>query len=375
MSSLYIHIPFCRKACVYCDFHFSTNTRLIPVLTDAICIEMEKRIEQWQYHSLDTIYFGGGTPSLLEPDLIARILRRCEALFELNKLHEVTLEANPDDITRDRLKVWKDLGINRLSVGVQSFDDKILKWMNRAHNPQQAIQSMEWAMDAGFESSSVDLIYGFPQLTDDEWVKQLKTIQNLGVRHLSAYNLTIEPRTVLNQRIRKGLDPPLLDDDGLRHFGILQEWIRSVAWEHYEVSNTSQPGYRSRHNSAYWSGKPYLGLGPSAHSYDGFKRRWNLSSNLGYIQKIQSGESYWEEELLNKRDRMNELVMLGLRTMEGLDLKSWETLAGQDLAEMFGHELRDMQAMGWLLSENGFLKLTSTGMAFADHIASRLFVL
>ncbi|MCB9246611.1 MAG: radical SAM family heme chaperone HemW [Flavobacteriales bacterium] len=374
MAGLYFHIPFCRKACTYCDFHFSTSTSKKSEIVAALADELSMRSGTWESRTLRTIYFGGGTPSLLEDGELAHLLDAAAKNFDLSQVVEITLEANPDDISADKIRSWKKLGINRLSIGIQSFDTSVLKWMNRIHTPEQAQKSIDLALDAGFTSSSIDLIYGFPALKDADWRNELNRVLSSGIRHISAYNLTVEEKTLLHNRIQKGIDPPLCDDDGTRQLNILQEALGIAGWEHYEISNACVPGFRSKHNSSYWSREPYLGIGPSAHSFNGVSRRWNVANNHLYLDALKNGACFWEEEELNRNDRINEMIMLGLRTSDGIRMDTLLETERCDLLELSAPEIDQMQKRGWIVLLDGTLKITGKGMAFADHIASSLFI-
>src|SRR5258707_10715412 len=285
MAGIYLHIPFCRQACHYCNFHFSTSLHRKNDFVSALLKEMEARRDYIGPAAVETIYLGGGTPSLLTEEELGRILDKLHALFPIAHGAEVTLEANPDDMAASAiLKSWKQAGINRLSIGVQSFFEEDLRWMNRVHNAGQALKSIRQAQEAGLDNLSIDLIYGTPGLSDLRWEKNVEQAFLLGIPHLSCYALTIEPRTALDTMIRQHKKEDVDPDDQARQFLLLMDWIKAAGYEHYEISNFAQPGRRSRHNTSYWQGKPYLGLGPSAHSYDGIvSRQWNVANNALYI--------------------------------------------------------------------------------------------
>ncbi|HSU28021.1 MAG TPA: radical SAM family heme chaperone HemW, partial [Chitinophagaceae bacterium] len=293
MAGIYIHIPFCKQACTYCNFHFSTSLLYKNELLSALLKEMEMRSSRSGAYldpgeKIDTIYLGGGTPSLLDAGETEKLVQTIYSLYPVSPGAEVTLEANPDDITNEKLSGWKNAGINRLSIGIQGFDDKELFWMNRAHHAQQAHQCLELAFPA-FKNISVDLIYGTPMLDDTSWKKNVDKITSMGIPHLSCYALTVEPKTPLYKMIRDQRSEDVNPDQQARQFMLLMEWMEKAGYEHYEISNFAKPGQRSKHNSSYWRGTSYLGMGPSAHSYNGISRQWNVSNNTTYINSIQSG--------------------------------------------------------------------------------------
>jgi len=366
MAGIYLHIPFCRQACHYCNFHFSTSLQLKNDTVDALLKEMEARRDYIGRAPVETIYFGGGTPSLLTEEELGRILNKLHALFPIAPDAELTLEANPDDMAiPGRLTTWRQAGINRLSIGIQSFFEEDLRWMNRVHNAGQALESIHKAQDAGLDNISIDLIYGTPGLSDGNWKKNVEQAFQLGIPHLSCYALTVEPRTALDTMIRQHKKEDIDPEDQARQFLLLMDWVAAAGYEHYEISNFSLPGRRSRHNTSYWQGKPYLGLGPSAHSYDGAaSRQWNIANNALYIK---NPGSHIEKEILTPVQQLNEYIMISLRTMEGLDLgrvPQQEVLLRQ--AEKYIKE-------GKMILKDNRLVLTREGKLFADGIAAALF--
>ena len=369
MAGIYLHIPFCRKACTYCDFHFSTSLKLKERVLAAMHREWEERGAELA-DPVDTIYFGGGTPSLLEPAEIAALLARARNLHTVAQDAEITLEANPDDITPVRLAAWRDLGITRLSLGTQSFREERLRFMGRAHTAEQALRSIALIAKAGLASWTIDLIYGLPGMTLAEWDEQLTIALDHGMPHLSAYCLTVEERTALDHQVRKGMVLMPGDADQSAQFDRLIERIEAAGLEQYEISNFGRPGHRSRHNMAYWEGVPYLGIGPSAHSYNGRIRRWNVAHNARYATALEHGEPCWEEELLTPAQRTNEALLTGLRTVAGVRLDALELDALAENRAAFERH----QAGGLLRVEDGRLVLTRAGRHFADRIASDLFV-
>ena len=369
MAGIYLHIPFCRKACSYCDFHFSTSTRSRGPVLEAMLLELQQRGQEVE-RPVGTVYFGGGTPSLLDAKHLDAFLRTIKEQHAVQADAEITLEANPDDITPERLDRWRELGINRLSLGTQSFREERLRWMGRAHNAEQALRSIALIARAGFSSWTIDLIYGLPGMDLAEWDEQLTIALDHGMPHLSAYCLTVEDRTALAHQVRKATVTMPGDDAQSAQFDRLMERMELAGLEHYEISNFARPGHRSRHNTAYWQGVPYLGIGPSAHSFNGHYRRWNVAHNARYAQALAAGQTYWEEELLSPEDRTNERLMTGLRTSDGVLLDALEVDVLQRHADIVDHH----RTAGMLLVQEGRLVLTKAGRHFADRIAMELFI-
>jgi oxygen-independent coproporphyrinogen-3 oxidase len=383
MAGIYIHIPFCRKACHYCNFHFSTSLHRKPELLQALLQEISGQylpIGVAPEKEIQTIYFGGGTPSLLEPDELQAILTAIRNRFEVAYDAEITLESNPDDITPDKLKSWRKLGFNRLSIGVQSFFDADLKWMNRAHNAGQAEACIKLAKSYGFHNLTIDLIYGTPTLTDENWRHNVETALALEVNHLSCYALTVEENTALDHFIRKGKVPAVEEEKQGRHFEMLMDWMQTAGFEHYEVSNFAKPGHRSRHNGNYWAGVPYYGFGPSAHSFDGqLTRWWNIANNAIYIDKMAASETIFELEELTPEQRLNETIMTGLRTIEGLPVDEQQKniahlpVTAKQLKQ-FLQIVKNYEQNNLVTYQNGTVQLTKEGKLYADGIAAKLFV-
>jgi oxygen-independent coproporphyrinogen-3 oxidase len=377
MAGIYLHIPFCKQACHYCDFHFSTSLQSREALIKALLreAELQKNFFSSGHGSavLDTLYYGGGTPSLLPADEIKKLMDTLREYFPVSPSAEVTLEANPDDLTGEKIRGLKEAGINRLSIGVQSFRDSDLRFMNRAHNASEAESSVKRAQDAGITNISIDLIYGVPGLDNAGWKYNLEQAFALDVPHLSCYALTVEEKTALSHMIRTGKTVAPDDSQAEAHFLFLAEEAPKHDFIHYEISNLAREGFHSRHNSSYWSGEPYLGLGPSAHSYNGRNRSWNIRNNPLYIQSISSGKIPSETETLTTEQRFNEQVMISLRTKEGIDL---EKINHQFGGEYLSHLQKIIPTFNveWIDSKNGRLALTKKGMLFADHIASALFI-
>jgi oxygen-independent coproporphyrinogen III oxidase len=372
MGGVYIHIPFCRKACAYCDFHFSVNTRDRRKVVSAIAFETGLRKDHLTDKNLRTIYFGGGTPSLLEASELHELMQALSGHFTWHRDAEITLEANPEDVTKERLREWSAAGVNRLSIGLQSFDDRELAWMNRAHTSDEAAASVKRAQDEGFTNVSIDLIYGSRFQTLESWRRTLETALALDPLHISAYHLTVEKRTRLGSLVGKGAEPSIDQATGGDMFLLMHDLLGEHGFEHYEVSNFAKPGRRSQHNSAYWQGHQYLGLGPSAHSFDGINRQWNVASNTRYVQLLERGEKWYGNETLTTRDRYNEYVMTSLRTIEGCDPAHIEARIGKRYADAFIRHARREPRLTW---ENGRFRLRREAMLFADAIASACFVL
>jgi oxygen-independent coproporphyrinogen-3 oxidase len=372
MAGLYIHIPFCRKACHYCNFHFSTSSQQLPAMVDAI--REEARLQHaYLSEPLETIYFGGGTPSLLTIEQLGNLLEAFQELFDVSADAEITLEANPDDINETILAGWQDLGINRLSIGIQSFFEEDLQWMNRAHHALQAIDCIELAQKAGIHNISIDLIYGSPGLTDEKWQANIDKAIAVGVPHLSCYALTVEPKTALAKMIDTNRSPNVDPDAQARQFAMLTQSLAAAGFEHYEISNFAKPGFRSRHNSSYWQGKQYLGLGPSAHSFNGVSRQWNIANNALYIQNIQSGSPVYEIEILTPAQQINEYVMTALRTIEGISLDKIIVSWGEAEKERILAAAKKYLQSATLYQRDGQLGLTEKGKFLADGIAADLF--
>lgn len=373
MAGIYIHIPFCKQACHYCNFHFSTSLALQNDFTAALLKEIELRVPYLAGETVETIYFGGGTPSLLPVPAIRRILESIYHHFDIGENPEITLESNPDDMLLPVLEDWKKAGINRLSIGIQSFFTEDLHWMNRAHDAQQAVEAVEQAKKTGFDNFSLDLIYGSPGLTNEKWKKNLETAVLMEPSHISAYALTVEPKTALYKMIRQGKTSDIQPEKQAAQFltGILT--LEEAGYEHYEISSFAKPGKRSRHNSAYWQSKKYLGLGPSAHSFNGDSRQWNVSNNALYARSLIGGSLCYEAEQLQPRDRLNEYIMTSLRTMEGLDLQFVSENFGKDKETRLKDNAGIYIGSRQMEHRKEKLVLTKNGKLFADGIAAALF--
>ncbi len=372
MAGLYIHIPFCKQACVYCNFHFSTNLKKKDAMMEAIQGEIALHGQTQKWSTLTSIYLGGGTPSLLNQDDIKGLFRVIESHFEIATDLETTLEANPDDLTTVKLAQLADSPINRLSIGIQSFHQEDLQFMHRAHTAAQGHAAISQAKTYGFEHISVDLMYGVPTMGVDAWDANLNYAFEYGIPHLSCYALTIEPRTALSYQIRKGLSPAPTDEETEQHFLHLIELTDKRGYEHYEISNFAKPGHHASHNTSYWQGIPYLGIGPSAHSFDGVSRSWNVSNNAHYVKALSEGVVPATTEILRDHDRYNEYVMTGLRTCWGCDLHRIKAI-DDTYADFFLTGIQDHLAKGMAVENEGIFTLSTKGKLFADQIASDLF--
>lgn len=373
MAGIYIHIPFCKQKCTYCDFHFSTTFDAYrKEMINTICQEIELRSDYLQKQVINTIYFGGGTPSLLEELELESILSAISNTFSVSPTAEVSLEANPDDINDASLELWKKYGVNRLSIGLQSFKQSDLNWMNRAHNVDESLSCVALAQSHGFQNITVDLIYGLPNLSMEEWTTHVNRVMEMGVPHLSAYCLTIEEKTVLSNWVNKGKISTPNEDTQSDQFVKLLEIINTNGFEQYEISNFSKPNFESQHNSNYWKGEWYLGVGPSAHSYNGTSRRWNVANNRSYMKAIQNQEEYSETEELSKVDQFNERILIGLRTKYGVNLQELSRL--HETTDEFNSILEGFKLKNWILENANVLTLTEEGKLRADYIASELFL-
>ncbi|MCB0439599.1 MAG: radical SAM family heme chaperone HemW [Mangrovimonas sp.] len=390
MSGIYIHIPFCKQACYYCDFHFSTSLKKKEELVEALATELRLRKNELKNQTVETIYFGGGTPSLLRIEELRFLMGEVYKNYTVTENPEITLEANPDDLvsvqtqSKTLFEDYKTMGINRLSIGVQSFFEDDLKSMNRAHNAQEARQCLEEATKH-FNNITIDLIYGIPNMSLEKWNQNLQIAFGFGVNHISAYALTVEPKTALDSFIKKGSYPPLDEQLALSHFEHLMMETKRQGFVQYEISNFGKPDYFSKHNTSYWQGKSYVGIGPSAHSFNGKERSWNLANNTKYIQSIQAGNLPLTSEKLTLNDRYNEYIMTGLRTIWGVSLGLIETDFGKDYKNHLLTEAKDFiqkDLLAITLSDldekkKGVEKLiiTEKGKFLADGIAAELFMI
>ena len=374
MAGVYIHIPFCKQACHYCDFHFSTSLKKKDEMINAILAEIEMRKGEFKDEEVETIYFGGGTPSVLSSKEIEKIIQAVYANYTVVKNPEITLEANPDDLSEARIKEIANSSVNRLSIGVQSFFEKDLKLMNRAHNAQESKKCLSLAVRL-FNNISVDLIYGIPNTTNEEWRENIKTALSFGIPHISSYALTVEPKTALESFIKKGIIANVDDDVAQEQFLILVDELEKAGFVHYELSNFGKTGYFSQNNSAYWQGKSYIGIGPSAHSFNGKQRSWNISNNSKYIKSIQTNALPNEIEELSVADNYNEYVMTGLRTIWGVSFEKVKHDFGLKYLEYLKIQSQKYIQEELLYIENQTLKTTKKGKFLTDGIASNLFKL
>jgi oxygen-independent coproporphyrinogen-3 oxidase len=373
MAGIYIHIPFCKQACNYCDFHFSTQLNSVQQLVNSISKELELNKNYLSSHNIETIYFGGGTPSILSALQLDVIISSIYKNFHIDAAIEFTLEANPDDLDLIKIKELKSLGINRLSIGIQSFLDDELKWMKRSHNAQQSRKAVENAQSSGIENISVDLIYGSKFQSISSWKKNIEEIIKLNVPHLSAYNLTIEEKTLLGKMNEKGIEPAIKDDFSKACFDLLMDEMNTANFVHYEISNFGKSGFFSKHNSNYWKGVHYLGIGPSAHSFDGTSRQWNIKNNAEYIRNIENNKIPFTKETLNITDQYNEYVLTGLRTMWGVNINHLSKKFGNLLEKHFKSEIEVYLKKGFVNLKNDDYILTQQGKHLADKISSDLF--
>lgn len=372
MAGIYIHIPFCKQKCSYCNFHFSTNLSKKSDLVSAISNELTLRKGEIT-EPIETIYFGGGTPSLLELDELNEIFNSIYRNYQVIDHPEVTLEANPDDLNFDKISQLKTTLINRFSIGIQSFFDEDLRLMNRAHNANEAVNSIKMVQDAGYENITIDLIYGGQTTTDEIWKKNLEIALGLQVPHISSYALTVEPKTILALQIEQSLVEDVDEFKQERQFKLLVETLKANDFIHYEISNFGKEGFFSQHNSNYWKGKSYLGVGPSAHSYDGKNRSWNLANNSLYVKNLPQNKLANEVEALSENDRFNELVMIRLRTIYGLDELEIKSNFPKDFYTDFLKEMKPHLENETVEYSNGIYRITDKGKFLADGIASSLF--
>lgn len=375
MSGIYIHIPFCKQACNYCDFHFSTSLKnkdaFLSVLKKEI--ELQKNYFTSKGETVNTIYFGGGTTSLLSQQELLEIFDGLNKHFSIAADAEITLEANPDDLTSEKIKQLRDTPINRLSIGIQSFFDEDLRFMNRAHTSQMAIDSVKAAQDNGFKNITIDLIYGTPTMSNENWLSNLNKAFTLNVQHISCYALTVEPKTALDHFIKTGKSKNVDDEKTAQQFEILITEMKRNDFIQYEISNFCKEGFYSKHNSNYWLKENYLGLGPSAHSYNGKSRQWNVRNNNLYIQALEKGELNFEKEILTPDQQYNEYILTSLRTIWGTDLNRVKQFGESYLASCM-KEAGAYINSGAIIQKESHLHLTDKGKLLSDKIASDLFV-
>ncbi|WP_298246054.1 radical SAM family heme chaperone HemW [uncultured Christiangramia sp.] len=373
MSGIYIHIPFCKQACHYCDFHFSTSTKKKGQLVEMLGRELKLRKNEIP-GTIQTIYFGGGTPSLLSSEELESIFLSINQNFEVSDSAEITLEANPDDLSEEVLKVLNDSPVNRLSIGVQSFFEADLKLMNRAHNATEALESLKLAKRY-FDNISIDLIYGIPGQSDKQWIENLEIALELDIPHISSYALTVEPKTALETFIKKGKIQPVTDEKFRKHFDILVQKLTTAGLEHYEFSNYGKPGFHSENNMAYWLGKAYLGIGPSAHSYDGKTRSWNVANNSLYISALAENKIPQQQEVLSLTDSYNEYIMTRLRTKFGVNSEDIQRNFGKLYEQHFIMEVQVFLENGQIEKRDSGFHISEKGKFLSDGIAAELFYL
>lgn len=374
MAGIYIHIPFCKQACYYCDFHFSTSLKKKVELLEALVKEIELRKAGFKDTEVQTIYFGGGTPSLLTNEELQLLISAVNDNYKVVTSPEITLEANPDDLSSRRIIELSNTPINRLSIGIQSFFESDLKLMNRAHNAMEAKACLEEATKH-FDNISVDLIYGIPDASNEQWLENIEIALNYNVPHISSYALTVEPKTALASFIEKGVIDNVDDEQALEQFHLLKDKLEASGFIHYELSNFGKEGYFSKNNSAYWQGKSYIGIGPSAHSFNGYQRDWNVKNNTKYIKAINKSALPMEMETLTKTDRYNEYIMTGLRTIWGVSLEKVEQDFGTTYKDYLIEQANVFINQHLLYIDGRHLRVTKKGQFLSDGIASELFKL
>ena len=374
MAGIYIHIPYCRTRCHYCDFYktvsFSTKKEFLSSLKKEFFFRKNEINEV-----VNSIYFGGGTPSLLQPSEIQQILLVLFTVFKIDNKAEITLEANPDDLSCDYLQSLKKIGINRLSIGIQSFHDEELKMMNRRHNVKQAVDSIINAKNSGFDNISIDLLYGLPKQNLQQWKKNLEQVILLNVAHLSAYHLTYHEGTIFSKYLKEGKITEISEGVSLKQFKLLKSMLEEVGYEHYEISNFARDGLYSRHNCSYWNGTKYLGFGPAAHSYDERTRRWNITNLSRYLSALKSNRTWWQEEVLSPEDRYNDYMITALRTKWGISLSHLELTFSNKIVQYFLQRSQSYIQSGHLYCKDGIYRLSENGLFISDRIMENLFYL
>lgn len=373
MAGLYLHIPFCKQACYYCNFHFSTSAKDYQPVVDAMLREIILRKSYLKDEPLQSIYLGGGTPSLLSQKQLDQLFNTIHTHFIVETNAEITLEANPDDLTKEKITELKQTPINRFSIGVQSFFEEDLKWMNRAHNAQQAKDAIRFAKEKGFDNITIDLIYGMPSLTDEKWNSNIDEALAFGVDHISSYALTVEAQTALDHFIKNKKSLPVNEEQSARQFEILIDKLEQHHFEQYEISNFARNKKYAVHNTNYWKNKSYLGIGPSAHSFNTTSRSWNVANNNAYIKAIEADKPTYETEILSIENRLNEYLMTGLRTIWGCNLDEIQKTFGAMYLEELLPKLHEKEKAGLLEINENYFKLSRKGKLFADGVASELF--
>lgn len=374
MSSVYIHIPYCHHKCTYCDFHFSVQKRSLNTILDAIIKEIDDRREYLDSKKLESIYFGGGTPSILSIKQLETIFKQLSSIYNWDKNAEITIECNPEDLNKEYVQGLKELGFNRISLGIQSLNDTVLQWMGRHHTVEQSLKSIELLQKMKIDNFSIDLIFGLPFYDSEYLLRDLKYLVNkFHPRHISAYQLTIEPKTKLHHLVQKKNLIPASDEKVAKEFLLIQEYLTKNGYIHYEVSNYAQEGFYSKHNSAYWLQKKYIGIGPSAHSYNGKERRWNIANNYIYAKNVLSGKTYSDKEDLSTKQLYNEYVYTRLRTIYGCDLKEIEHFFGKKLKEDFLRNYENYKEY-FIVNNQNYCLIPNKGYLIADKIAVDFFV-
>jgi oxygen-independent coproporphyrinogen-3 oxidase len=374
MSGIYIHIPFCHHKCTYCDFYFSVNVRTLNGVVEGILKEIEERQNYLDTKKIESIYFGGGTPSILSVQHFEKIFNQLKKYFYWDDA-EITVECNPEDVTKEYISDLKSLGVNRISLGVQSLNDKVLQWMGRKHSAEQSLKSLKILDQVGIENFSVDIIFGVPEYDSKELEKDMRKLLSISrIPHISAYQLTVEKKTKLNYLVRTKKINLKTEDEVSEEFLRIQNILLEKNYQHYEVSNYALNGYIAKHNSAYWLQKKYLGVGPSAHSYNGQERRWNVANNYLYLNKIKNGEVYFEKEVLSEKQKFNEYVLTRLRTMYGCNIKEIELMFGENYKKHFLKVYEKLKTYFEVEDEKIFRLKISEGYLLADKISGEFFV-
>lgn len=372
MAGIYIHIPFCKKRCIYCDFYSTTDSRKIPQYIEAIKKEAALRKDYAGDETVETIYLGGGTPSQLTGQQVKDIIGHIYNIYSVSENAETTIEMNPDDISQPLLQSLKEAGVNRLSMGIQTFNEQNLKFLNRRHTAAEAIDKVKMCQDCGFDNISIDLIYGMPVESHDDWIADIEKAISLGTQHISAYHLIYEEGTRMTQLLEQGIITETDEEESLSQFKTMIDMLKSAGFVHYEISNFCKPGFESKHNSSYWKGKKYTGIGPSAHSFDGNNRQWNIANLDEYIYKVNNGQQFWEEEILSTAEKYNDLILTSLRTMWGLDMNMLEKTFGKTYLDYCMKNAMPHIERGTLSLQDGIMKLTENGIFVSDDIMSDL---
>lgn len=372
MAGIYIHIPFCKKRCIYCDFYSTTDSRKIPQYIEAIKKEAALRKDYAGGETVETIYLGGGTPSQLTGQQVKDIIGHIYNIYSVSENAETTIEMNPDDISLPLLQSLKEAGVNRLSMGIQTFNEQNLKFLNRRHTAAEAIDKVKMCQDCGFDNISIDLIYGMPVESHDDWIADIEKAISLGTQHISAYHLIYEEGTRMTQLLEQGIITETDEEESLSQFKTMIDMLKSAGFVHYEISNFCKPGFESKHNSSYWKGKKYTGIGPSAHSFDGNNRQWNIANLDEYIYKVNNGQQFWEEEILSTAEKYNDLILTSLRTMWGLDMNMLERSFGKIYLDYCMKNAMPHIERGTLSLQDGIMKLTENGIFVSDDIMSDL---